>query len=75
MEGFDDYNNFSSSGSGDEFDNKKIKILNDDKKRYTKPAIVRLEYKTRYNNSKIVNKKQNLFNFYLIFNSPIQDII
>jgi hypothetical protein len=46
--------NFSDSGSADELGHKRIKIPMDDKKRYTKPAIVRLEYKTRYNSSKIV---------------------
>lgn len=54
---FDEYNNFSGSGGSDnEYPNKTNKILKDDKKRYTKPAIVRLEYKTRYNSSKIVKR-------------------
>ena len=51
-----DYNNYSDNGSGDEYANKNLDIIDDDRKRYTKPAIVRLEYKTRYNTSKIVNK-------------------
>ena len=52
-EEIDEYNNFSGSGSNDEYATKN-QILKEEKKRYTKPSIVRLEYKTRYNSSKIV---------------------
>lgn len=52
---FYDYNNNQgNNGSGDEYENNNANIINDDRKRYTKPSIVRLEYKTRYNTSKIV---------------------
>jgi len=55
--------NFLSSGneglngfSSDENLNSKHKLMNlkEEKKRYTKSAIVRLEYNTRYNSSKKV---------------------
>lgn len=46
-EDFYDYN-------GSDEDKIKHKFINDDRKRFTKSAIVRLEYKTRYNTSKIV---------------------
>jgi len=45
--------------SSDENFNSKHKLLNlkEEKKKYTKPAIVRLEFKTRYNSSKKVKIK------------------
>lgn len=53
-------NNFFSS---DENINSKHKLINlkEEKKKYTKPAIVRLEFKTRYNSSKKVNLKLKTF--------------
>lgn len=49
--------------SSDENINSKHKLMNlkEEKKRYTKPAIVRLEFKTRYNSSKKVIAYFNTF--------------
>lgn len=53
---FDEYNNYVGTGVDEEYIKTKTKYVSDENKRlrYTKPAIVRLEYKTRYNSSKIV---------------------
>lgn len=51
-------NDAKNNLNSEENPNSKLKILNikEEIKRYTKPAIVRLEYKTRYNSSKKVTK-------------------